>query len=114
MTSGGHDLDEVDAPDEPRTIVEYATETGLPVAAHAHSTPTITATVDAGVTTIEHCTWMRSEDHDIEPVVECMATLGVPETLDTLRHLVLAAGRPQTAPTQPERPRRWLANECSM
>jgi imidazolonepropionase-like amidohydrolase len=40
-------------------IVAEATELGLPVAAHAHGTEAIAAAARAGVTTIEHCTWMR-------------------------------------------------------
>ena len=32
---------------------------GLPVAAHAHGTDAITAAVNAGVDTIEHCTWLH-------------------------------------------------------
>ncbi|WP_244180157.1 metal-dependent hydrolase family protein [Amycolatopsis pretoriensis] len=46
-------------PAELRTIVEEASAAGLPVAAHAHGTEAIAAAVDAGVTTIEHCTWLR-------------------------------------------------------
>ena len=41
-----------------RMIVEHAASHGLPVAAHAHGADAIEACVDAGVATIEHCTWM--------------------------------------------------------
>ncbi|MDQ2707615.1 MAG: amidohydrolase family protein [Actinomycetota bacterium] len=39
-------------------IVGEARRYGLPVAAHAHGTGSIRACVDAGVDTIEHCTWL--------------------------------------------------------
>ncbi|WP_414935763.1 amidohydrolase family protein [Amycolatopsis sp. cmx-11-51] len=39
-------------------IVEHAASHGLPVAAHAHGADAIEASVEAGVRTIEHCTWM--------------------------------------------------------
>lgn len=44
--------------EELRTAVEEAHRLGLPVAAHAHGTSSIRACVDAGVDTIEHCTWL--------------------------------------------------------
>ncbi|WP_439382154.1 amidohydrolase family protein [Amycolatopsis lexingtonensis] len=40
-------------------IVGEAQKAGLPVAAHAHGTDAIAAAADAGVSTIEHCTWLR-------------------------------------------------------
>ena len=40
------------------TIVEQARRRGVPVAAHAHDLDGIDAAVRAGVSTIEHCTWM--------------------------------------------------------
>ncbi len=39
-------------------VVAAAREFGLPVAAHAHGTDSITACAAAGVDTIEHCTWL--------------------------------------------------------
>jgi imidazolonepropionase-like amidohydrolase len=39
-------------------IVSHAASHGLPVAAHAHGADAIEACVEAGVATIEHCTWM--------------------------------------------------------
>lgn len=45
---------------ELRIVVEEATSAGLPVAAHAHGTEAIAAAVEAGVTTVEHCTWIRA------------------------------------------------------
>lgn len=44
--------------DELRMIVEEARAAGLPVAAHAHGTEGIAAAVEAGVDTLEHCSWM--------------------------------------------------------
>lgn len=44
--------------DELRIVVEEAGSAGLPVAVHAHGTEGIDAAVAAGVSTIEHCTWM--------------------------------------------------------
>lgn len=40
-------------------VVDEANQAGLPVAAHAHGTEAIAAAADAGVSTIEHCTWLR-------------------------------------------------------
>ncbi|MEU3627656.1 amidohydrolase [Amycolatopsis coloradensis] len=39
-------------------IVAYAASHGLPVAAHAHGADAIETSVEAGVRTIEHCTWL--------------------------------------------------------
>ncbi|WP_413100153.1 amidohydrolase family protein [Streptomyces sp. Inha503] len=44
-----------------RVTVEEAGRHGLPVAVHAHGTDGIEAAVNAGVATIEHCTWMSEE-----------------------------------------------------
>jgi imidazolonepropionase-like amidohydrolase len=46
-----------------REIVAAATERGLPVAAHAHSTAATTAAVAAGAASIEHCRWMTSASY---------------------------------------------------
>ncbi|HEX4700826.1 MAG TPA: amidohydrolase family protein [Pseudonocardiaceae bacterium] len=60
-------------------IVEHAATHGLPVAAHAHGADAIEACVDAGVSTIEHCTWMvgprQSEPRDA--VARRMAERGI-------------------------------------
>ncbi|KAA5825452.1 amidohydrolase family protein [Saccharopolyspora hirsuta] len=67
MASGGHITP--DSPpmwatqfsaDELRIIAEEAANVGLPVAAHAHGSDAIAAAVDAGVSTIEHCTWLQN------------------------------------------------------
>lgn len=47
-----------------RVVVEEAAVAGLPVAAHAHGTEAIGSAVAAGVTTIEHCTWMGPDGID--------------------------------------------------
>ncbi|MFJ7218911.1 amidohydrolase family protein [Amycolatopsis sp. NPDC098790] len=41
-------------------IVDEAAKAGLPVAAHAHGSDAIAAAAEAGVATIEHCTWLRA------------------------------------------------------
>ncbi|MFJ9037339.1 amidohydrolase family protein [Streptomyces sp. NPDC102406] len=46
-------------------VVDEAHRAGLPVAAHAHGTDGIAAAVEAGVDTIEHCTWMTATGTDL-------------------------------------------------
>lgn len=55
--------------DDLAVLVEEAHAAGLPVAAHAHGTPGITAAVAAGVDTIEHCTWMAGDGFDFQEAV---------------------------------------------
>lgn len=59
ITEGGADMweSQFDAR-QLRVIVEHAARHGLPVAAHAHGADAIEAAVEAGVSTVEHCTWM--------------------------------------------------------
>lgn len=52
---------------ELRLVVAEARKAGLPVAAHAHGTAGIEAAVAAGVTTLEHCTWMAQDGFDVRP-----------------------------------------------
>ncbi|MFE3861860.1 amidohydrolase family protein [Streptomyces goshikiensis] len=47
--------------EELSALVDEAHTAGLPVAAHAHGADGIAAAVDAGVDTIEHCTWMAED-----------------------------------------------------
>ncbi|MEU9155406.1 amidohydrolase family protein [Streptomyces sp. NPDC048417] len=47
--------------DELRALVDEAHQAGVPVAAHAHGVGGISAVVDAGVDTIEHCSWMTED-----------------------------------------------------
>lgn len=60
-------------------IVEQAAGHGLKVAAHSHGADAIEACVDAGVSTIEHCTWMVGpQQTDLrEPVAKRMAERGI-------------------------------------
>lgn len=48
-------------------VVHAARRHGLPVAAHAHGTAGIRQAVDAGVDSIEHCTWMTDAGFDYDP-----------------------------------------------
>lgn len=61
-------------------IVDEATKFRLPVAAHAHGTQAIAAAIDAGATTIEHCTWMRTggDGYDLrDDIAARMAERGI-------------------------------------
>lgn len=61
-------------------IVAHAATHGLPVAAHAHGADAIEACVDAGVATIEHCTWMTGPGGRIDlrdAVAQRMAQRGI-------------------------------------
>ncbi|NJQ04058.1 amidohydrolase family protein [Streptomyces lonarensis] len=55
--------------EELTALVNEAHEGGVPVAAHAHGADGIAAAVEAGVDTIEHCTWMSSDGLDFRPSV---------------------------------------------
>ncbi|MEU3301223.1 amidohydrolase family protein [Streptomyces sp. NPDC006678] len=64
--------------DELRLVVAEARAAGLPVAAHAHATEGIVAAVAAGVSTVEHCTWLARDGFDVrDDVVAEMAARGV-------------------------------------
>ncbi|WP_435245806.1 amidohydrolase family protein [Streptomyces sp. NRRL F-5630] len=64
--------------EELAALVEEAHAAGVPVAAHAHGADGIAAAVDAGVDTIEHCTWMAGDGLDFRPeVVERIITKGI-------------------------------------
>lgn len=52
-----------------RLIVREAARHGLAVAAHAHGTETIAQCVDAGVRTIEHCSWRSAEGVVYDPAI---------------------------------------------
>ena len=65
--------------DQLRTVVDEARRLGLPVAAHAHGTSSIRTCVDAGVDTIEHCTWLTGPgvfEPDEQTVVD-LVTAGI-------------------------------------
>lgn len=51
--------------EELQALVDEAHQAGVPVAAHAHGADGIASAVDAGVDTIEHCTWMTSDGFDL-------------------------------------------------
>ncbi|MFT9472052.1 amidohydrolase family protein [Streptomyces sp. Mo3] len=51
--------------EELHALVDEAHSAGLPVAAHAHGADAITEAVDAGVDTLEHCTWMTETGFDL-------------------------------------------------
>ncbi|MEW1721580.1 amidohydrolase family protein [Streptomyces sp. NPDC093109] len=55
--------------EELTALVDEAHKGGVPVAAHAHGADGIASAVEAGVDTIEHCTWMTSGGLDFRPDV---------------------------------------------
>ncbi|WP_326946172.1 amidohydrolase family protein [Amycolatopsis sp. NBC_01307] len=80
ITAGGADMWEpqFDAR-QLALIVAHAASHGLPVAAHAHGADTIEAAVEAGVSTIEHCSFMtgpRTFDRR-DSVAASMAARGI-------------------------------------
>jgi imidazolonepropionase-like amidohydrolase len=80
ITEGGADMweSQFDAR-QLSLIVEHAASHGLPVAAHAHGADAIEAAVEAGVSTIEHCSFLtgpRSFDRR-DPVAVSMAARGI-------------------------------------
>jgi imidazolonepropionase-like amidohydrolase len=64
--------------DELSSIVREARRLGRHTAAHCHATAGIANAVEAGVTTIEHCSWLASDEgHDYNPkIVERMIEKG--------------------------------------
>lgn len=97
---------------ELKLIVREARDAGLPVAAHAHGSDSIAAATEAGVDTIEHCTWMRTggEGHDRrDDVARAMAGRGVRACVawpPKWRELMQALG-PEAASNVVER-LRWM------
>jgi imidazolonepropionase-like amidohydrolase len=68
--------------DELRAVVEAAHDRGLPVAAHAHGTRGVVHALDAGVDTIEHCTFMAAEGIEQDrQLVERLAATATPVVL---------------------------------
>ncbi|GAA3083167.1 amidohydrolase family protein [Streptomyces rectiviolaceus] len=55
--------------EELTALVDEAHKAGVPVAAHAHGADGIASAVEAGVDTIEHCTWMTGGGLDFRPDV---------------------------------------------
>jgi imidazolonepropionase-like amidohydrolase len=61
-----------------KVIMQEARRAGLPVAAHAHGTEGIAAAVEAGVDTIEHCTWMADGGFEVrDDLVVQIAAKGI-------------------------------------
>jgi imidazolonepropionase-like amidohydrolase len=88
--------------DELRAVVEEAHRAGLPVAAHCHGLAGIEDALDAGVDSIEHCTFYSAQarPEPNEALLQRLAASGVPISL-TLGRLPdqppppnLAANRP--------------------
>ncbi|RJQ75377.1 amidohydrolase family protein [Pseudonocardiaceae bacterium YIM PH 21723] len=70
MTPGGPKMWEAQFDAEQlRLIVAEAGRYDLPVAAHAHGTDTIGHCVDAGVRTIEHCSWRNPTGLEFDPEI---------------------------------------------
>ena len=64
--------------DELRAIVDEAARLGLRVAAHCHGTPGIRNAVEAGVATIEHCSFRTPQGLQIDPdLVAQIAASGI-------------------------------------
>lgn len=80
ITEGGADMWESQFSErELALVVSHAASHGLPVAAHAHGADAIEAAVSAGVSTVEHCSFLtgpRSFDRR-EPVAKRMAADGI-------------------------------------
>jgi imidazolonepropionase-like amidohydrolase len=77
--------------DEVRAIVEAAHAAGLPVAAHCHGVEGTHSAVDAGVDTIEHCTFFTDEgrtvpddgliDRIVDAAIPVSASMGLHPTV---------------------------------
>jgi imidazolonepropionase-like amidohydrolase len=80
ITEGGADMweSQFDAR-QLRVVTEHAATHGLPVAAHAHGADAIEAAVEAGVSTVEHCSFLTGprEFDRREPVAKRMAADGI-------------------------------------
>lgn len=70
LTPGGPRMWEPQfTPAQLRLIVRESARHGLGVAAHAHGTETIAQCVDAGVRTLEHCSWRTAEGIVYDPEI---------------------------------------------
>ncbi|WP_239154171.1 amidohydrolase family protein [Amycolatopsis sp. FDAARGOS 1241] len=76
-------------------VVAQAARHGLPVAAHAHGADAIAASAEAGVSTIEHCTFMSGPGRtDLRPAVaRWMAAAGISACSTSSRNWRLMAER---------------------
>ncbi|MEU5053703.1 amidohydrolase family protein [Streptomyces sp. NPDC021096] len=67
---------------------------GMKVAVHAHATAGIAAAVEAGVDSIEHCTWMSADGFDLDPeLITTMAALRIVASTTVNSHARDATGR---------------------
>jgi imidazolonepropionase-like amidohydrolase len=97
MTKGGPAIWEAQfSAAELKIVVDEAAEAGLRVAVHAHGTEGIKNAVEAGVHTIEHCTWISRDGFDVRPeLAEEIAEKGIfvcPGASPNWRALPLAFG----------------------
>ena len=78
MTAGSDLLELQFGLDDVRLVVDEAHRRGLPVTAHAHSTPSVEVCVAAGVDGIEHCTCLTARGIHAPPaLVEALAARGI-------------------------------------
>ena len=66
--------------DEMTMIVNEAHRHGMPVAAHCHGTPAIVSSIDAGVDTLEHCTFFGEDNmsHPDDAIFQRLIDLQLP------------------------------------
>jgi imidazolonepropionase-like amidohydrolase len=66
--------------DDLRAVIDTAHSLGLPVAAHCHGIGGIASAVEAGVDTIEHCTFFTEENRSQpdETLLKAIAAAGIP------------------------------------
>ena len=81
--------------DDLKVAVKAAHRLGLPVAAHAHGLRSIRSAIDAGVDTIEHCTWLdggMTPVHD-EQILAELVVAGIAVCTANSSNWRLMAGR---------------------
>ena len=114
MTKGGPAIWEAQfSAAELKIVVEEAAEAGLRVAVHAHGTEGIENAVEAGVHTIEHCTWIAKDGFDVRPeLAAAIAEKGIfvcPGASPNWRALPLAFGEERAAKLFDQV--RWMAEQ---
>jgi imidazolonepropionase-like amidohydrolase len=81
MVTGGHGTagfpmwESQYSTDEVAAVVDEAAKVGLPVAAHCHGLAGIESALAAGVTSIEHCTFIANEEQRSTPDPDLLARL---------------------------------------
>ena len=84
-----------------RAVVEAAHQRGMPVATHAHGADGVEVALEAGVDTIEHCSFMSCEGVEQRPaLVERLAVSQIPVVL-TAGQLPGSAAHPAIAARMP-------------